>query len=173
MPSKDPLARLQDAAALWSVGSSTPADVIEAACACLVAGVDSPTLRILAGLPSTPAGESDELRRWLPAALAELSLAFHPENSREAQEAAVRIMASRLLAGAITPSELTSWAYHCITIEGTPIAYALVRLDDAYEVAQHSGPGLGKIDAAVRAEARRLVDTAAGATGDPPPPSAV
>lgn len=54
MHSEDALSRLQDAAILWSVGSDTAADVIAAACDCLVAGVDSPTLRILAGISPAP-----------------------------------------------------------------------------------------------------------------------
>ncbi|MFF0720466.1 hypothetical protein [Micromonospora sp. NPDC003816] len=57
MRTEDARARLQETATLWSVGSRTAADVIEAGCDCLVAGVDSPTLRILAGLSSLQGGD--------------------------------------------------------------------------------------------------------------------
>lgn len=163
MLSKDTLARFQDAAILWSVGSGTAADVVAAACDCLVAGVDSPTLRILAGISPVKGSESDELRRWLEGALAELSLAYYPEGSREGEEEALRIMARRLLAENITPRDLTSWAYRFITWDGTPLAAELIGLDNTYEYvdavaeAQQYPSDAADIDADVIAEARRLV----------------
>ncbi|MFJ4776501.1 hypothetical protein [Streptomyces sp. NPDC088762] len=39
---------LQDHAALWSVGEVSASDVVNAACDALVAGLDTPGLRILA-----------------------------------------------------------------------------------------------------------------------------
>ncbi|RAO11572.1 hypothetical protein [Micromonospora noduli] len=166
MLSKDTLAHLQDAAILWSVGSLPATDVIDAACDCLVAGVDSPTLRILAGISPTFGDESDELRRWLRDALVELSLAYCQEGSREGEEAAVRVMARRLLAGTITPSDLTSWAYRYITSEGNPIARELVRLDDSYELAQFIDTDMTALNAEVAAEARQLVESDPGPVGE-------
>lgn len=144
-------------------------DVIDAACACLVAGVDSPTLRILAGVSPTSGDESHELRRWLRDATTELGLAYHREGSRQGEEAAVRLMARRLLAGAVTPPELTGWACRYITSDGTPVASELVNLDDAYEVAQYTGASLTDIDAQVIAEARRLVESDPGRSQTPVP----
>ncbi|MFG1871359.1 hypothetical protein [Micromonospora arborensis] len=170
MLSKDALAHLQDAAILWGVGSSTADDVIAAACDCLVAGIDSPTLRILAGISAVKGSESDELRRWLEDALAELSLTYYREGSREGEEEALRIMARRLLAGTITPRGLTSWAYRFITWDGTPMAAELIGLDNTYEFVEavisdgqeYPAAAAAKVDADVIAEARALVgDTAA------------
>jgi hypothetical protein len=49
MPSTEPSAReLQDRAVLWSMGEICATDVVTAACDALVAGLDSPALRILA-----------------------------------------------------------------------------------------------------------------------------
>ncbi|SCG66474.1 hypothetical protein [Micromonospora humi] len=152
------LARLQETAALWSTGPGTAAQVIEAACDCLVAGVDGPTLRILAGASCARGEESDELRRWLEGALTELSLTYYPQGSREGEEAAVRIMARRALAGEITPRELTVWAYLHITWDGTPLAAELVTLENTYEYAEAVGDTTSDIDADVIAEARRVVD---------------
>ncbi|MFG1677798.1 hypothetical protein [Micromonospora sp. NPDC049282] len=153
--------RLQETAILWSTGPGTAAQVIEAACDCLAAGVDSPTLRILAGASCAKGEEHDELRRWLPDALTELSLTYYPEGSREGEEAAVRLMARRLLAHEIAPRELTVWAYLHITWDGTPLAADLVALDNAYEYAEY-GPGAdamtADVDADVISEARRLID---------------
>ena len=108
MPVEDPLTRLQDATALWSIRQCTAAEVIEAACDCLVAGVDSPSLRILAGV--SPSAGSQELIQWLEPALDELGLTYLPQGSQVGEDAAVRVMASRLLAGALTPRELARWA---------------------------------------------------------------
>ncbi|WP_422736980.1 hypothetical protein ACN263_26530 [Micromonospora sp. WMMD729] len=126
--------------------------------------MDTPTLRILAGI-STPKGrENDEVRLWLEGALAELSLTYYPEGSGEGEEEALRVMARRLLAGAITPPDLTSWAYRFVTWDGTPLGAELIALDNAYVYvdAVHDGHEYTStestdLDADVIAEARRLV----------------
>ncbi|WFE62408.1 hypothetical protein [Micromonospora sp. WMMD714] len=170
MQPDDALTRLQEAAVLWSVGSGTPAEVVEAACDCLVAGLDNPTLRILAGISADPGGESDELRRWLGDALAELSLTFFREGSRAGEDEAVRIMARRLLDGTITARDLTSWAYGFITRDGTALAAGLIDLEYAYEIVEavvhdgrpYPGDAAARVEADVVAEARRLVTGAVG-----------
>ncbi|SBT40887.1 hypothetical protein [Micromonospora auratinigra] len=171
MRAADALTRLQDAAVLWSARAATPAEVIEAACDCLVAGVDGPSLRILAGISGARGGDSGEPRRWLGDTLAELSLTHYREGSRDAEDAAVRIMARRLLAGHLTPRELTAWAYRYVTRDGTPLTEELLDLDNAYEYVEavvHDGQAYptaaaAEVDAYVIAEARRLVgDTATG-----------
>ena len=173
MNNSDALTRLQEAAILWSAGSGTATDVIDAACDCLVAGSDSPTLRILASITPTRGNESDELRRWLEDALTELSLTYYREGSRAGEEAALRVMARRLLTGTIGPRDLTSWAYgFTITQEDTPLAGELTNLDNAYEYVDASYEGhrqpsaeVEKIDAAVTAEARRLISDTPAESG--------
>ncbi|MCX4389386.1 hypothetical protein OG777_20990 [Micromonospora peucetia] len=165
MHSEDALTRLQDAAILWSVGSNTAADVIAAACDCLVAGVDSPTLRILAGVSPARGSESDELRRWLEGGLVELSLTYYREGSQGGEEEAVQIMARQLLAQTITPRDLTSWASRFITWDGTPLAGELIGLDNTYEYVEavvddgqeYPTAAAEEVDAEVIAEARRLI----------------
>ncbi|MFV2008788.1 MULTISPECIES: hypothetical protein [unclassified Micromonospora] len=163
---------LADTAAIWSVGATGATDVIDAACACLLAGLDTPTLRILAGITPTRGNESDELRRWLEGALTELSLTYYREGSRAGEEEALRVMARRLLAGTIGPRDLTSWAYGFITHEGTPLAAELINLGNSYEYVDaiyegHRQPRaeVEEIDAAVTAEARRLISDAPAESG--------
>ncbi|WP_174528129.1 hypothetical protein [Micromonospora maritima] len=165
MTGEEALAHLQDTATFWSIGSATSVDVVRAACDCLVAGVDSPTLRILAGVSPVKGSEDDELRRWLGDAFAELSLTYYGEASRQAEEVVLRIMARRLLAGTITPRQLTSWVAWFITYAGTPLAGELINLESAYEfvesihdVRQQTSTRTEDLDAKVIAEARRLVD---------------
>ncbi|MGC4809539.1 hypothetical protein ACLQ29_03290 [Micromonospora sp. DT228] len=173
MLGQDALARLQDAAVFWSVGSGTAAQVIDAACDCLIAGIDSPTLRILAGISPVKGEENDELRRWLEGALSDLSLTYYGEGSRESEEEALRLMARRLLVQAVTPRDLTSWAYRFISHDGTPLAAELIALDNAYELVDavhdwqpHTSTETRDIDAAVVAEAGRLLGDATTAEKD-------
>ncbi|MDO3684559.1 hypothetical protein [Micromonospora sp. C28ISP2-4] len=154
MPVDDPLTRLQDATALWSIHRGTTAEVIEAACDCLVAGVDSPSLRILAGV--SPSAGIQDLVRWLEPTLDELGLAYFPQGSRVGEDAAVRIMATRLLAGALIPRELARWAHSAIGHDGTPLAEELVLLDDDYDTLEYGEETETDIDARVLAEARRV-----------------
>ncbi|MEU5565581.1 hypothetical protein [Micromonospora musae] len=164
MLSKDALARLQDATIFWSIRQGTVAEVIEAACDCLVAGVDSPSLRILAGV--SPSESDQEMLRWLEPTLDELGLTFHPQGSQDGENA-VQIMAARLLAGAVSPRELARWAHSAIGHEGTPLAEELVMLDDVYDTLEYCGETEAEVDARVVAEARRLTSTgdATAATG--------
>ncbi|MFI2709984.1 hypothetical protein ACH495_07615 [Micromonospora sp. NPDC018662] len=165
MTGEEALANLQGTAAFWRIGSATAVDVVRAACDCLVAGIDSPTLRILAGVSPVKGSEDDELRRWLADAFAELSLTYYGEDSRKAEEEVLRIMARRLLAKTITPRELTSWVSQFITYAGTPLAGELINLESAYEyveavheVHNQTSTQPGDLDAEVIAEACRLVD---------------
>jgi hypothetical protein len=97
---------LQDTAALSSIGAVSPQAVVKCACDALIAGLDSPSLRILAGLTRTEA-DHDVLDR-LPAALAELGLDFYPRDSRGGQEAVVRALAAQAMSGSLTPRELAA-----------------------------------------------------------------
>ncbi|UCM87481.1 hypothetical protein [Streptomyces marincola] len=166
MPSSEAAAgKFQDLAALWSIGEATPTDVVDGACDALVAGLDSPALRMLAAC--TRAEAASDVPDLLPPALDELGLVFHPVDSVSGLEAATRVLAARLLAGELTPRELTRQVHwHCG--HRVPLAQPLAALDDDYDNVYGS---LGyiprpeaEIDAEVRAEAKRLVDRSA-----PPP----
>ncbi len=98
----------------------------------------------------------------LKAALAELSLTYHPEGSQQGEEEALRVMARRLLGQTIAPRDLMSWAYRFITWDGTPMAAELIGLEITYDFVDpdyrghESSPTAEDIDADVIAEARRL-----------------
>lgn len=88
MPLDQATGTLQDTAALWSIDAVSPQAVVRCACDALSAGLDSPSLRILAGL--TRAEADYHVLDILPAVLAELGLDFYPRGSCAGQEAAVR-----------------------------------------------------------------------------------
>jgi hypothetical protein len=144
---------LHDLAALWSVGEVRAHDVVEAACAALVAGLDSPALRALAGCTRTEA--EYEVPGLLPAALDELGLVFHHRDDADGREAVVRMLARGLLAGRLTPRELASRVHQRFGHQ-LPLAERLAELDDAYDTVEYGDRTPAQLDAEVTAEAGRL-----------------
>ncbi|MEV3987281.1 hypothetical protein AB0J57_00060 [Streptomyces sp. NPDC049837] len=153
-------ADLQDRAALWSIGEACAHDVVMAACDALVAGLDTPALRVLAACTR---GEADyDVPDLLPAALEELGLGFCPPGSLAGQEAAVRALARRLLGGELTPRELAFQVHQHFGHE-LPPAETLAELDDEYDTLEYGERTRAQIDADVVAEAGRLAARAGSA----------
>ncbi|WDV56548.1 hypothetical protein PV963_42585 [Streptomyces coeruleorubidus] len=144
---------LQDHAALWSAGEIRASDVVSAACDALVAGLDSPALRILAAC--TRAEANYDVHELLPEALGELGLTFYPIASEAGQAAAARALARRMLAGELTPRAFTSRIHQRYGHE-LPLTERLAELDDEYDVIEYPDRTVGQVDAEVTAEARRL-----------------
>ncbi|MFD9406808.1 hypothetical protein ACFWBN_07235 [Streptomyces sp. NPDC059989] len=160
MPSTEAAAsELQDRAILWSVGEIPASDVVSAACDALVAGLDSPGLRVLAAC--TRAEADYDVYDLLPGALDELGLVLHPAAGEAGQEAVARALARRMLAGELKPWELTFRINQRYGYE-LPLTVRLAELDDEYAFLEYGGDGddgdeaLARIDAEVTAEARRL-----------------
>ncbi|WBO61629.1 hypothetical protein [Streptomyces camelliae] len=154
MPSTEPAAReLQDRAVLWSMGEIRAAEVVAAACDALVAGLDSPALRILAAC--TRAEADYDVPDLLPPALDELGLTFYSADSVAGQEAATRALAARMVAGELTPREL-AFRIHQRFGHELPLAERLVDLDDEYDVLEYGDRTPAQVDADVTAEALRL-----------------
>ncbi|MGP4112288.1 hypothetical protein ACTWP5_15415 [Streptomyces sp. 4N509B] len=154
MPSTDSAAReLQDRAVLWSMGEIRATEVVAGACDALVAGLDSPALRILAAC--TRAEADYDVPDLLPPALDELGLTFYPVGSVAGQEAAVRALAARMLAGELTPREL-AFRIHKRFGHELPLAERLAELDDEYDILEYGDRASAQVDADVTVEARRL-----------------
>jgi hypothetical protein len=153
----DALARMRDAAALWSVGYATAAELIDAACDLLATGQDGPNLAILAGVHSRQADE--EAPKLLEAALQDVGIDHYPQGSREGQEAALITMAARVLAGTLQPLDLTRWAHRTIGHDTLPLAESLVELDDVYDTLEYTDMTDQDINTEIIAEARRVVES--------------
>ncbi|HZG06117.1 MAG TPA: hypothetical protein VE546_21485 [Streptomyces sp.] len=153
---------LQEHAALWSVGEIRAGDVVSAACDALVAGLDSPGLRALAAC--TRAEADYDVRELLPLALEELGLTFYPFGSDTGREAAARALARRMLAGELTPRDLTRRIHrrhgHDLALTERLAElddeYDILEYDDEYGIFEHGDRTVARIDAEVIAEARRL-----------------
>ncbi|MFE6364344.1 hypothetical protein ACFVP3_30675 [Streptomyces sp. NPDC057806] len=144
---------LQDHAALWSAGDIGASEVVDCACDALIAGLDTPGLRILAAC--TPAEADYDVHDLLPAALDELGLVFHPAGSRAGQEAAARALAGRMLAGTLTPAEF-AFRIHQRYGHDLPLTARLAELNDEYATLEYGNTAVEQVDAEVTAEARRL-----------------
>ncbi|MCX4781155.1 hypothetical protein [Streptomyces sp. NBC_01264] len=144
---------LQDHVALWSVSEVSGSDVVSTACEALVAGLDTPGLRVLAAC--TRAEAVYDVHDLLPAALHELGLVFYPVDGAAGREAAVPALARRMLAGEFTPSELTLRVHRRYGHEPL-LTRRLAELDDEYDTLEYGGRTTDEIDAEVRAVARTL-----------------
>ena len=153
MPLDQATGALQDTAALPSIGAVSPQAVVRCARDALIAGLDSPSLRILAGL--TRAEADCHVLDILPAALAELGLDFYPRGSRGGQEAAARALAAQAVSGSLTPRELAT-AIRRHFGHGLPLTERLAAVDDEYDLGAYATMTPGQIDQEVIAAARRL-----------------
>ncbi|MGW7824944.1 hypothetical protein ACWGLF_44610 [Streptomyces puniciscabiei] len=155
MPSTEAAAsELQDRATLWSVGEIPASDVVSAACDALVAGLDSPGLRVLAAC--TRAEADYEMHDLLPEALDELGLILYPVASEAGREAAARALARRMLAGELKPWELTFRIHQ--RYGELPLTERLAELDFEYAILEDGDKAVAQVDAEVTAEARRLAE---------------
>ncbi|MFF3660264.1 hypothetical protein [Streptomyces olivochromogenes] len=169
MSSTEPAARrLQDRAVLWSMGEIRATDVVTAACDALVAGLDSPALRILAA--RTRAEADYAVPDLLPPALDELGLTFHPAGGVAGQEAAARALAARMLSGELTPREL-AFRIHQRFGHELPLTEQLANLDDDYDALEYGHRTQTQVDADVTAEALRLAQHTRVPTEPTDPPT--
>ena len=155
MPLDQATVTLQDTAALWSIGAVSSQAVVGYEYDALIAGLDSPSLRILAGL--TRAEADYHVPGILPAALAELRLDFYPRDTRDGREAAARALAAQAVSGSLTPRELAA-AIHQHFGHSLPLAERLAVLDDEYDLGAYATMTREQIDQEVMAEGRRLHD---------------
>ncbi|MCY1141991.1 hypothetical protein OWR29_28695 [Actinoplanes sp. Pm04-4] len=142
------LARMQLAAALWSVEGANAAELVDAACDLLVAGHDGVDLAILAGVMRKHA--DDEAPALLAAALRDVGLEPFEPDAHEAQAIVVRHLAGKVLTGELKPDAFV-WraAWTC-----PDFAERLVALGEEY--LSPNGRPVQQIDADVLGEAHVL-----------------
>jgi hypothetical protein len=130
------LVRMQEAAALWSVGQVTAAGLVTLACELLVVGFGGMNLAVLAGVHARNADE--EVPDLLEAAPDDVGLSHYPAGSDAGLEATVRIMASHVLAGLMSPMDLATWVHSTMGHDRLPITEHLVDLDDMYDILDYT-----------------------------------
>lgn len=147
---------LGDTVALWELrATSSPEEVITAATDALVAGVDSTTLRVLAG--ASPKDDYWTLHPLIEDTFVELGIPLPAPGTDELQVAATRAMAKRVVNGVLTASEFTRWAHTTIGHEGAIELQPLVELDNAWGVTEYTGDTPFDLREAARTMALGLV----------------
>ena len=122
------LNQLSDAAALWMIDPLLVGDVVDAAVRCLVDGLDSEHLRLLAGASSndSPFIISDLLDRTF----AEFGIS---DRRQDSPSRAVGAMLRRFLGGAMSGKQFTTWAHDYIGHSGDHSCQVFVELDDIFD----------------------------------------
>lgn len=134
--------RLADAAAVWRLQRGLVQEVIDAAVDCLIADVDSPSLRLLAG--------ADRLEsQWVLQPLVEDTLdelGLGEVRAASPQRAALTVMLRRFKAGEMSAVELARWAHTHIGHDGDIDCQPFVDLDDMYDTADYTGQSLDELN---------------------------
>jgi hypothetical protein len=124
---------LSDAVALWRVGAAQASDIVSAAVECLVADVDSPTLRELAGVP--PRESRFILDPLIDQTLDELGAARLAD--ADLQRAALSAVLRRYQRGDLTAAEAARWAHRYIGHSGDAACQIFVDFDDMYDTVDY------------------------------------
>ncbi|HEY3545991.1 MAG TPA: hypothetical protein VGK17_07845, partial [Propionicimonas sp.] len=120
-----------DAVSIWRLTDGAVGDIIDAATDCLVEGIGTPSLSILAG---ESARESRfVLEPMIEDAVRELGRGELLD--ADAQRAALGAMLRRFRAGTISARDLARWAHRHIGHDGEPDCQIFVELDDIWDEA--------------------------------------
>jgi len=139
---EDATARFSDAVALWRVGAAPASDVIDAAVDCLVADVDSPALRELAG--ESPRESRFILDPLIDQVLDELGvdrvIVANP------QRAALTAVLKRYKRGELTAAAAAQWAHRYIGHQGAAAFQIFVDFDDMYDTVNYGSYTVADLD---------------------------
>ncbi|GAB3173704.1 hypothetical protein GCM10027059_45210 [Myceligenerans halotolerans] len=136
------------------VRPATRETLIAAAVDALVAGLDSPALAELAGrYPDDP---WSELGQTADAVVHELDLQL--PTMPQVATAQLRRKLEALLAGNLSPRELTRWAHSEFGHDELDAAQPFVEADDEYDILEHTGRASDEVDSWVRDQAVAALD---------------
>ncbi|NKY39084.1 hypothetical protein [Cellulomonas septica] len=155
-----------DTVRLWRLDGASTGDVVDAAVGCLVAGLDSPTLRELAGEPSSAVRHDvgPEVDRTL------VELGRPDVVTEDPLRGATAAMVGRYVRHEVSARDLCRWAHGVVGHEADPTCAELALLDGAYDPddLEVLGAGRGVLEAELDADLRRATDEAvARFLGDP------
>ncbi len=156
------LARFREEAIEWAVGGRGQA-IVNAAATALAEGLDSPSLRMLAGAPHSVA--DDEAAEFAPLAFRELGLDVNERLSPGAYIDGARQEAQRLLDGVISERELARrLSRFCAPAEYPPELSTWIGLDDYYDLIDEGVIAVAPsvLDEAARVAAEDLVSHRSG-----------
>jgi hypothetical protein len=139
---EDATGRLSDAVALWRVGAAPASDVVDAAVDCLVADVDSPALRELAG--ESPRESRFILDPLIDQALDELGV--DRVSVTDPERAVLTAVLKRYKRGELTAAAAARWAHRHIGHSGDGVCQIFVIFDDIYDTVDHASYTVADLD---------------------------
>lgn len=152
------LARFREAAIEWAMGARGQR-IVDAAATALADGLDSPSLRMLAGTSHSTADE--EAPEFAPLAFRELGLDVKERLSPDAYVDGARLEAQRLLDGVITERELVRGLSRFFAPAGYPTGLSIwAGLEEYYSLIDDGVINVPAtvLDQAARAAAEDLVN---------------
>lgn len=122
-----------DAVSIWRLTDGAVGDIIDAATDCLVEGIDTPSLSILAG--ESPRESRFVLEPMIEDAVRELGRGDLLDANR--QRAALSAMLRRFRTGTTSARDLARWAHTHIGHDGEPECQIFVEVDDIWDQADY------------------------------------
>jgi hypothetical protein len=147
-------ALLADAVSLWRLTPGNANEVIDAAVQCLVADVDSPTLRELAG--ASPRDSQFALERLIEHTLEELGM--QDVLAGNAQRGALAAVLRAFERHELSARELARWAHITIGHDGDARCQVFVDLDDMYDTVEYSDYGTEDLERWIGEEADAFLE---------------
>ncbi|QHT57861.1 hypothetical protein GXP71_18435 [Cellulomonas sp. H30R-01] len=151
-------ATFADTVRLWRLDEATTRDVVDAAVGCLLGGLDTPTLRQLAGEPSSAL--RPDVWPMVDRTLVELGL---PDAvTEDPLRGATAAMVGRYVRHEISARDLCRWAHGVVGHGEDPVSAELALLDGAYDPDDLGVVGAGRaiLEAELEADLRRETDQA-------------
>ena len=139
---EDATGRLSDAVALWRVGAAPASDVVDAAADCIVADVDSPALRELAG-------ESLRESRFILDPLVDQALdelGVDRVIVASPQRAALTALLKRYARGELTAAAAAQWAHRYIGHNGDAACQIFVDFGDMHDTVNYASYTVADLD---------------------------
>lgn len=127
---------LVDTAARWACGFVGATDVVDVATEALVAGVDSPTLPALAGVPAAQA--TVEVPDLLERVMDELDLPYYGPGHPTSRVLAAAGLAAEHTHGRLPARDLCRLIHSHYGHGAHPLIESLAELDDAYDTLDYS-----------------------------------
>lgn len=123
-------------AALWRRAQTRAATVVDAAVQALIAGIESPSFVLIAGLGAAEA--EGELRELLDAALDEFDLVHLHHDDPEIDVLAAAVLSRRHLTGHLEARQLTEKIHQAHGHDCHPLVEQLSILDDRFDTLRHT-----------------------------------
>lgn len=147
---------LVDRTARWACGFINASEVVDAATDALILGLDSPTLRVLAGVPAAQA--TIEVPDLVERAMDELELPYfgpgHPTNRLIAAAA----LAAEHVHGTLTARDLCRIVHQHYGHGAHDLIEPLAELDDCYDTIEYSNDTEQDLEQQTLEAARNLID---------------